>query len=245
MQQERVNDMLRRAIDAFEEGNVERANTLLDEMAIEAERHIEQLDQQRELVHQDIEAFLLQAKTIMADASISIDDRIEKTSAIYLKADEWAEKSALPNWQYERLLDDYSRFLNDYAFYKKALIINQRLLCIRKNSQGINPLLVGDSYNRIGLNYMELNDFDKALDNCSKALDIITNAGVDSHDAAATYNSIASIYSRKSEYDDAFDYYLKALSICERAYGDSHSLTATAYANIGLLYQKKATSIKR
>ena len=88
MQQERVSDMLSRAIEAFEKGNLERANTILDEIAQEAERHMEQLEQQLELVHQDIDAFLLQAKTVMADGSIPIEERIKKSSSIYAKADE-------------------------------------------------------------------------------------------------------------------------------------------------------------
>lgn len=240
MQQERVSDMLRRAIDAFEEGNIERANTLLDEMAIEAEQHIEQLDQQRELVHQDIEAFLLQAKTVMADSRTSIDERIKKTYDIYSRADEWAVKSALPNEKYETLLNDYSIFLFDYAFYKKALDITQRLLLVSKQNHGTSPFHMGDSYNRMGLVYLELNNFDEALGNCLKALDVFTKAeGVNTRNVAAVYNSIASIYSRKCDYNNALDYYYRTLSICERVLGDTHTLTATAYTNIGLVYQKK------
>ena len=59
MQRENLSDKLRRATEAFESGNMERANTLLNEIALEAETHHANLEQDRELVHQDIAAFLL------------------------------------------------------------------------------------------------------------------------------------------------------------------------------------------
>jgi hypothetical protein len=111
MQRENLSDKLRRATEAFESGNMERANTLLDEIAIEAETHYANLKQDRELVHQDIEAFLLQAKTIMADMDISIMERIKEVHSIYAKADQWAKDSALPDDKFDGLLDDDARFL--------------------------------------------------------------------------------------------------------------------------------------
>ena len=82
MQQEKVSDAIRRAIDAFEDGNLERANILLEEVACEADQHMEQLSTQRQLVHQDIEALHLQTKTLMADITIPIKERINRIAAI-------------------------------------------------------------------------------------------------------------------------------------------------------------------
>ena len=83
MQLEQISDLIRRAVEAFEKGNIERTNTLLDEVAYEAEHHMERLEQDRNLVHQDIEAFQLQAKTIMADTSLDIEERKERSLSIY------------------------------------------------------------------------------------------------------------------------------------------------------------------
>ena len=237
MQLEQVSDMLRRAIEAFEDGNLERANTLLDEIAHEAEHHMAQLEQQRSLVHQDIEAFMLQAKTVMADASIPIDERIDKTATIYSKADDWAQKSALPDEKYETLLGDYGNFLSNYAHYDKALSINQRLTSIRERLYGLEHPSTAASYNNIGFVYNLLGDYDKALEYYSKALAIREKVLGREHPSTATsYNNIGSVYDSIGDYDKALEYYSKALAICEKVLGTEHPNTATSYNNIGFVY---------
>ena len=237
MQQERVSDMLRRAIEAFENGNLERANTILDEIAQEAEHHIEQLDQQRELIHQDIDVFMLQVKTVMADGSVPIDDRIKKTSSIYAKADEWAQKSALPDEKYEKLLSDYSDFFFKYAQYKKALDTTLRLLNICQRMYGTTHHSIASLYNNVGLIYGSWGELDKALKYCLKALGMFMEMrGINYHETASTYNNIAGFYSSKGKYTDALENHFKALYIYETILGMNHLSTATSYTNIGVAY---------
>lgn len=239
MQLEQVSDMLRSAIEAFEGGNLERANTLLDEIAHEAEHHMEQLEQQRALVHQDIEAFLLQAKTVMADASIPIDERINKTKDIYSKADDWAQKSILPDEKYETLLDDYGEFLSDYAQYNKALPVRQRLASIREKLYGLENPDTATSYNNIGYVYYSLGNYDQALAFFSKALAIYEKViGLEHKLTATSYNNIGGVYYDLGDYDQALKYYSKALAICENVLGMEHTLTATSYNNIGYVYSR-------
>lgn len=237
MQQEQISDMLRRAIEAFENGNLERANTLLDEIANEAEHHMAQLEQQRALVHQDIEAFMLQAKTVMADTSISIDKRISKTATIYAKADDWARKSALPEDKYETLLVDYGRFLFDYARYDRALSIYHHLVSIEEKLYGIAHRSVAKSYNIIGCIYHSLGDFEKAMEFCFKALDIRKKVfGLEGRALATSYNAIGSVCDSLGDYDKALEYHTKALVIYEKTVGLEHRFTAMSYNNIGLVY---------
>ena len=238
MQLEQVSDMLRRAIEAFEDGKLELANILLDEIAHEAEHHMAQLEQQRSLVHQDIEAFLLQAKTVMADASIPIDERIDKTATIYSKADDWAQKSALPEEKYETLLVDYESFLSDYAHYDKALSINQRLTSIRERLYGLEHPDTATSYNNIGYVYKCLGDYDKALEYYSKDMAICEKVlGKEHPDTATSYNNIGGVYYSLGDYDKALEYYFKALAIREKVIGKEHPDTATSYNNIGYVYK--------
>ena len=240
MQLERVSDLLRRAIEAFEEGNIERANTLLDEIAHEAEHHMEQLERDRALVHQDIEAFLLQAKTVMADANINIDERIKKTEAIYAKADKWAEKSALSKEKYESLLVDYGSFLLDHAFYDKAETINLQLISFRETLYGQKHPDTATSYNNIGAVYDNKGEYDKALEYYHKALVIDEEVlGMKHPSIAKSYNNIGLVYDNKGEYDKALEYYHKALVIDEEVLGMKHPSTATSYINIGAVYYKK------
>lgn len=239
MQQERVSDMLRRAIEAFEKGNLERANTILDEIAQEAEHHMEQLDQQRELIHQDIDAFLLQAKTVMADASVPIDDRIKKTSSIYAKADEWAEKSALPDEKYETLLDDYSGFLYDYGEYESALDVNLRQLKIRKKLYGPKHIDIALSFFNIGSIYFQQSDYNKALEYYNRARSVWKkNLVKESELGSPFYNNIGVIYDRQGYFNKALDYHQKALRINQKILGEKHFETATSYNNIGTVYSE-------
>ena len=115
MQRENLSDKLRRATEAFESGDLAGANALLREIANDAELHYDNMNDNRALVHQDIEAFLLQAKTKMAEVNIPIEERIKEVHAIYVKADQWAKDSELPDDKLDGLLDDYSSFLLDYG----------------------------------------------------------------------------------------------------------------------------------
>ena len=126
MEQENVSEMVRRAIAAFDKGDISLANELLDEVAHEAENHFEKLESQQELVHKDIDALLLQAKTVMADVAAPIEARKERTIAIYKKAELWAKKSMYNKEKYEKLLSDYYDFLRDYGYYKQALDVLKR-----------------------------------------------------------------------------------------------------------------------
>ena len=237
MQLEQVSDMLRRAIEAFEDGNLERANTLLDEIAHEAEHHMAQLEQQRSLVHQDIEAFMLQAKTVMADVSIPIDERIDKTATIYAKADDWSQKSALPDEIFETLLGDYGSFLSDYAHYNKALPVYQRLASIRERLYGQEHPSTAVSYNNIGYVYHSIGNYDKALEYYSKALAIREKVlGLEHPDTATSYNNIGGVYDSIGDYDKALEFYSRALAIREKVLGREHPSTATSYNNIGNVY---------
>ena len=237
MQRENLSDKLRRATEAFESGNMERANALLDEIAIEAETHKANLEQDRELVHQDIEAFLLQAKTKMAEVSTPIEDRIKEVHAIYVKADQWAKDSALPDDKLDGLLKDYSQFLYDYGKYKEAEQVDLRLVSLREGALGKEHPYTATSYNDIGLTYKKQGDYTKALEYYFKALDIQKNVlGKEHPDTAISYNNIAGVYYSQGDYTKALEYYLKALDIKEKVLGKEHPDTATSYNNIGLAY---------
>jgi tetratricopeptide (TPR) repeat protein len=237
MQLEQVSDMLRRAIEAFEDGNLERANTLLDEIAHEAEHHMAQLEQQRTLVHQDIEVFMLQAKTVMADASIVINERIRLVIDIYVKADDWAQRSAFPQEKYINLLDDYTSFLCIFAFYDNALTISFRLLAIRESIYGFEHTNTAISYNNIGSIYYHQGQLSKALEFHLKALSVYERElGIEHPNTIKTYINIGAVYDCLGDYPKALDYYIKALMKQEKNFGFDNPDTATLYNNIGVAY---------
>lgn len=240
MQEERVSDLLRRAIDAFSEGNLERANALLDEVAHEADRHIAQLDSDRMLVHRDIEAFQLQAKTVMADVSIPINDRIQRVAAIYAKADDWAERSALPKEKYESLLVDYVTFLSKNAFYDRAMTINQRLLSLREALYGKDHHTIATTYNNIGWIHERLGSYYEALEYHYKAMAIrLRLFGTDNPATAQSLNNIGMVYLAQSRYAEALENLRNALSIRKETLTDTHPDIAQSYNNIGFAYYQQ------
>jgi tetratricopeptide (TPR) repeat protein len=237
MQRENLSDKLRRATEAFESGNMERANTLLDEIAHEAETHHANLEQDRELVHQDIEAFLLQAKTKMAEVNTPIEERIKEVHAIYVKADQWAKDSALPDDRLDGLLKDYAQFLYDYGKYKEAEPVLLRLVSLREKVLGKEHPSTATSYNNIGLTYDNMGDYAKALEYNFKALAIREKVlGKEHHDTATSYNNIGAVYKSQGDYPKALEYFFKALDIHEKVLGKEHPSTATSYNNIGTTY---------
>lgn len=257
MQLENVSKEMKWAIEEFECGHVEVANAILDNIEREADSHMEQLDRYRLLVHQDIGAFLLQTKIVMADMTVPIEARIKRAAAIYAKADDWAKKSVLDQRKYEKLLSDYAGFLYDYAFYEKAKSVNYCLLTIRETLYGSEHLSIAMSYENIGGVYKSLGCYPKALRYDLMALSVREKLlGLEHPDTAESYNNVGMVYHShgnktyfktlecdSKDYSKALDYYSRALAIREKVLGLEHPDTASCYNNIGGVYrhQKKYT----
>ncbi len=114
MQLEQVNDKLRHAIEAFENGEIERANQILEKLSDEADQFILQFVQERAVAHKYIEGFQIQAKTVLSDIGNAGDERVLRVYDIYRKADSLAKKSGLDEEKYTKLLFDYALFLHSY-----------------------------------------------------------------------------------------------------------------------------------
>lgn len=237
MQLQKVSSELKRAIEAFEAGNVEAANAILDGIEREAERHLEQLDRDRELIHQDIEALQLKTKTLMADVSISIEERIQQTWETYKKADDWAERSALPKEKYAILLYEYAYFLWKYAKLDEVLEVCTRECRMNEELYGIEHPNTAMSYNNIGMVYYNQGNYDLALEYYQKALDIYEKIqGVEQERTATSYNNIGLVYHVKGNYNQTLEYLQKALDIYEKVLGVEHERTAGFYNNIGVYF---------
>ena len=244
MQLEYISEKLQRAIDAFDDGNIERANTLLDEIAIEAEQHIKQLDMDRSLVHRDISALQFQAKAVMANVKVPILERIEKTISIYKKADCWAEKSALDNSRHTELLIDFGSFLGRYGFYEDATD------CYQKAKNILNEELKGkessvESYyvyatiaaiqNNLGEIYFHQDRFDEAITWYNEAKEIydkITDAKSLSY--AGILSNLGLVYQKQGNQELAFYYLEKSLSIIKQLVEDDNLKIADISNNLGL-----------
>jgi len=237
MQRENLSDKLHHAKEAFESGNLDGANALLDEIVNETELCYKNLKQIHESIYQGIDALLLRAKTKMAEVNIPIKERIEEVHAIYAKADQWAKDSALPDDKLDGLLKDYSKFLYEYGKYKEAEQVLLRLVPLCEKVQGKDNPDTATAYNNIGVVYHRQGDYTRAIKFYQKALDIREKMlGMEHPDTATTYSTIGTAYDNLGNYPKALEYYQKALNIREKMLGKEHPETAMSYESIGAVY---------
>lgn len=238
LQIEHMNTMLRRAIDAFEIGNIERANVLLDELAIEAEEHMAHFERQRTLLHQDIEVFRLQARTIMADFSIPIEKRKERTTILYLKAIEWAKKSTLDKTKYTELLFEYATFLKTHAQYSNALEVCKEAIDLMEEVYGKRSPEMAILYDYIGQIKSDLGKYDLAIKYFKIAVLIIeNNQNCDKSLLIDLYNNMGVSYHKQSNYTEALKCFQKSLEInSEQKCKEELYYEALINHNIGLIY---------
>ena len=244
---DRITDRMRRAMEAFNRGDVRQANIILDEAERDAERNLQDYRQSKAITEQlrqnvisSIEEMLLKTSTLMADASIPIDDRIAQTKALYAQADTLAAEADYDKEKYAEMLLDYTVFLLKYSLYDEALTISLRQVAIVEELEDAESVDAAKSYNNIGLVYDAKDDYDRALEYHLKALAIREKVlGTEHSDTAASYNNIGCVYNGKGDYNRELEYHLKALAIREIVLGTEHCDTAASYNNIGNVYAHK------
>ncbi len=242
-----VTDRIRRAMDAFEDGNVRDANIILDEAERDADKNLadykrskEITEQKRQNVLSSIDELLLKTTTTMADMSIAIEERIAKTMDLYQQADHLANEVDYDKEKYDKMLFDYAGFLYKYGKYKESERIYLRQIAINEELYGNENTDTATSYCNIGLVYYNKGDYAKALEFCFKALEIREKVLDKEHpDLAESYNNIGGVYYDQGDSAKALEYYFKALEIQEKVLGKEHPDTATSYNNIGTVYDSQ------
>lgn len=238
--QEQTDDKLKRAVDAFEVGDMAGANAILNEIDIEADEFNKHFERDRCQMHKYIEAFQLQTKTVMAKVETPIEDRIVRVAELYAKADDRADSSNYDKKKYASLLFDYAKFLTEFARYPEAEQVFIRQIKMSEELYGTESAETATSYNEFGLFYMVQEDYDTAQKYYKRALDIRKNVlGDDHHDTAISYNNIGGIYHSQGDYNMALDFYLNALAIQEKMPGGEQIDTATFNNNIGSVYRSQ------
>ena len=69
-------------------------------------------------IKEQVEALQSQAKNVMNDTAVPVDERIQKAADIYRQAEKLADESVMDDKKRESLLSDSSRFYYDYGMYK-------------------------------------------------------------------------------------------------------------------------------
>ena len=249
---EQITDRMRRAIEAFDRGDVHEANIILDEAQRDAAQNLTDYrkskaltEQRRQNVIHSIEELLLNTSTMMADASIAIKERIEKTKSLYAQADEMAAEVDYDKEKYSDLLFDYTQFLYEYGLYRDSEAVLFRQIPLAEELYGTEHEETANSYNNIGVVYEAQGDYPDALKYHFKALEIDEKVLGKNHPGTATdYNNIGLVYDVQGDYPNALEYYFKALEIREKILGTDHPDTATSYNNIGGVYHHQGNYSK-
>ena len=234
---QKISERMARAIEAFESGDAQRADVILDEAEKDFEEARKDFRITKKVSVQALEEQIQRASYKMSNDSIPIEERVAKTLEIYEEADAFAQEINYDQKKYIKFLWDYSSFLQYFAHYDKALEIRKSLIKQCEEFYGKEHPDTASSYNNIGNLYADLGDYDKALEYYKLALDIKEKVlGKEHPDTASSYNNIGNVYADLGDYDKALEYYQQALEITEKVLGKEHPDTAGSYYNIGLLY---------
>lgn len=243
LQGQEINEAVKRAMEAFAEGEVNKADIILSEatqgVAQRREEYIEHKktgEQMRKNLLADIDALLLKAETVLSNTDKTIEERKSEALNAYREADKTAKEIDCPAEKYIDLLLKYGIFLVEYAYFEEAVNVNLRFAQLSEETNGQNEA-TADAYNNIGVVYDDLGEYDKALEYYNKALEISKEVLGENHrDTAASYNNIGVVYGKLGDSDKALEYFIKALEIRKEVLGENHSDTASSYGNIGIVY---------
>ena len=243
-QGDRINKRLVRAIEAFEQGDIQKANVILDEAEIDAQNNLADYIEQREItelkrtaVIDSIAELQFKCSITMADDRICIEERISRVLSIYGQLDSMAKEIDYEFMKYVRLLFDYSDFLRKYSFYERAIEIYYRIEDMLEEQ--IDTMHVYYAYlnNNMGLTFNELHQYADALSCLEYAYDICSEVYGEVHPKTITaLNNIAGVYLYNKKYKQAIEYLLKAISLCERQGNSDSRVLANCYNNIGHAY---------
>ena len=255
LQDERITKRMCRAKDAFNEGKVREANIILDEAEADAQRNLEDYKQSKKITEQkrlaiisNIDELLLRISTVMADCTVTIDERIAKVIDLYAQTDETSLIIDYDKEKHAQLLYEYTNFLDEYAYYEKAIEVIQRQIKMIDSDCDKKAL----SYLRQGMIYYHLASFNESIKSYEQALLIQEKTLSPDHpDLANTYNRLAEVLNTQGEYE-------RAIGFAKLAQKREDTLgSANYYDNLvpelwhkgekqkALEYSKKAKEIKK
>ena len=185
------------------------------------------------------------------ELGLSLENKGTTMSDAYRESLETFKRTnkATSGYSIVEICDDLASFLIDSGFYQfsEEFYIQakeiQEELC--KNDPEPNETLA-DILNKLGNFYVDTEQFDKAFDTQTRALNIrqeLANKAPDKETKdkflsgmAMCYNGIAILCMRQKDYDKAVKNFETTLAYHKQALGEVHQLVADTYNNIGTCY---------
>ncbi len=124
--------------------------------------------------------------------------------------------------------------------YMEATDYHLKAIRIREKIRNENPSVLADSYNNIGLVYMQLEP-EKALKYYTQALNIYKSGGVEKskEKEATTFVNIGLALNALKQHQNAITQLNNALEVRKKLYPDGHPNIAFVYSSLGLVYEAK------
>ena len=112
-------------------------------------------------------------------------------------------------------------------------------ILLENSSTSSDKNQAGYYYYQLGLVYINIGEYPKALSLCEQSLEIMKIALPPNHpDLATSYNNIGEVYMNVGEYSKALLSYEKSFEIMKIALPPNYTSLATYYSNIGSVYMK-------
>ena len=125
-----------------------------------------------------------------------------------------------------------------FADYVRAKVLFERGLYLREKYQPKNLLSIAESYDYLGMCYVEQGELENARQCFNKVNNISTSFAKE--DATSIFSSlyvnIGAIYSAQNDYKKALEYYLKALDLLEKIENEDKGALLICNANIAESY---------
>ena len=142
----------------------------------------------------------------------------------------------------EITLLSYGRVLHQMGKYELAETVYKRLLKELASDDPSDYKYIGGILNAVGDAYRNKEDYDRALESFTQAVNLFKKAKADDHlDMAYFYNNIGLVYQENERYSEALDYYEKSLTIKGKHLPPTHPSISTTHNNLGLIH----TSLRR
>ena len=109
--------------------------------------------------------------------------------------------------------------------------------CFEIGEDNLEKKRYADLLSQYSLYLDTIAEYEKALENATKALDIRRSLFDENHaDVATSYNNVGVTYKYLGRDEKALENLMKALDIMKTIFGDTHTDIATTYNNIGSVY---------
>ena len=243
---DQLDDFQRTVTDLLENGQLERADSLLRSRG-DMRSRVREIIREKEAEAKE-EAELQQRQQDLAASKQGTQMKVEvagadcynfyqrflqvhqnDSAAHYLELRAQIDTTNL-KWQSEA-----GQFIREYlADYPRAMSYFQRVLSLSSQRDGAESEWAAQAYHDMGSVFDIQGDYPQSLEYYGKALEMRKKVLGEEHlDVAQTYNNIGVVYSKQGKYSTASEYFNKALAIREKLCETENQMVAASCHNLG------------